>query len=186
VGVLGRAHHLLTAALLAMAAVATHLAFPAVPTIAVVALFGYLAIVPFGGGLGELWRSTGRRRWVARSDTALRVAHLAVICGLTLGWAAPVLILAALAGQGWHPSALVVVPVIAASVVRTATRQALRYDDLGVVDTPMGMMPVGLIRQVVRGPDVGVIAIILLMPVPPPLLVSAAVVAGVVMFCVLR
>lgn len=184
VGVLGRAHCLPVAGLLALAAVAAHLAFPALPGVVLLALFGYLAVMPFGGGLGELWRSTGRRRWTGRSDTVLRGAHLTVLCGLTACWALPVLGLAALTGAGLHPLVLLAVPVIAACVVRTSCRPLPRYDAT-TVDTPMGMVPVGLIGQVVRGPDLGVLAVWLL-TLAVPLVVSLMLVTGVVLLSVLR
>jgi hypothetical protein len=183
-GVRGRARHLPTAGLLALAAVVVHLGFPGLGLLAVFALAGYLAMVPLAGGLGELWRSPGRRRWVVRSDTALRADHLVVLTGLAGAWAAVAVGLAALAGQPWHPVVLLTVPLLAACAVRTVSRPLPTYDNLAPVDTPFGTMPARLILQTLRGPDVGVLGVALLAVLPA--YAGAAVVALVVAFCVLR
>lgn len=78
---------------------------------------GWLAMVPLAGGLGELWRLSGRRRWVVRSDLGLRADHLIVLTGLAAIWAA-------------------------ACAVRTVSRPLTTYDNLGQLDTPFGAMPV--------------------------------------------
>ncbi|HEY0450665.1 DUF6297 family protein [Actinophytocola sp.] len=183
-GVLGRARHVPTAALLAFTAVATHLALPALPAEVVFALLGYLAMVPLAAGLGELWRSPGRRRWVGRTDAALRADHLVVLTALAAGWAAAVLGLAALAGHGWPATVLLTVPLMSACAIRTVTRNPPTYDNLAQVDTPVGAMPMRLILQTLRGPDVGVLAVVLVPALPT--LAGVAVVAAVVALCVLR
>jgi hypothetical protein len=173
-GVLGRARHVPTAVLLALAAIAARLAFPALPGIVLFSLLGYLALVPLVAGLGELWRSPGRRRWVGLSDTALRAHHLVVAVALAACWALPVYLLA-----DWHTHVLVMVPVLAAATVRTMTRKAPTYDNLVPVDTPIGAMPIRLFLQTGRGMEVGVVAAVLI-PASPwwgQGLVVAAVVA---------
>lgn len=183
-GVLGRARHVPTAALLALLAVAAHLAFPALLDEALFALLGYLALVPLGAGLGELWRSSGRRRWVGSSDRALLVDHFVVLTGVAAAWAAPVVGLAALAGSGWTPTVLLTVPLMSACTIRTVTRNPPAYDNLVTVDTPMGSLPLRLIAQTVRGPDVGLLALLFIPTVPAA--VGAGIVATVVAFCLLR
>ena len=170
-GVRGRARHVPTAVLLGLAAVAAHRTFPALPETILVAVFGYLALVPLTAGLGELWRSPGRRRWVGLTDTALRWHHFLVATALAAAWALPV--------SGWDLNVLVTVPVLSACAVRTMTRKAPTYDNLVPVDTPMGAVPVRLIMQTLRGPDAGVLAVALMFGTPPwgTALVVAAVVA---------
>lgn len=173
-GVRGRARHVPTAVLLGLAAVAAHRTFPALPEIILLAVLGYLALVPLTAGLGELWRSPGRRRWVGLTDTALRWHHFLVATALAAVWALPVSLLG-----GWDLNVLVAVPVLSACTVRTMTRKAPSYDNPVPVDTPMGSMPVRLIMQTLRGPDAGVLAVALISDTPPwgTALVVAAVVA---------
>jgi hypothetical protein len=160
-GVLGRTRHVPTAALLAVTAVAVHRTFPAPPAVAVFAVFGYAALVPLVAGLGELWRSPGRRRWVGLGDVSLRWHHLLVATALAAAWAVPVWLLG-----GWGVEVLVTVPVLAASTIRTMTRRAPSYDNLMPVDTPMGSLPIRLILQTFRGPDLGALALVVMAGVP--------------------
>jgi hypothetical protein len=178
-GVRGRARHVPTAVLLGLAAVAAHRTFPTVPAIVLLAVLGYLALVPLTAGLGELWRSPGRRRWVGLTDTALRWHHFLVATALAAVWALPVCLLG-----GWNPNVLVAVPVVAACVVRTMTRKAPSYDNPVPVDTPMGSVPVRLIMQTLRGPDAGALAVALMFGTP--WWGQAVVVAAVVSLAVFR
>lgn len=175
-GVRGRARHIHTAVLLGLAAVAAHRTFPALPEVVVLAVFGYLALVPLTAGLGELWRSPGRRRWVGLTDTALRWHHFLVATALAAAWALPV--------SGFDLNVLVTVPVLSACAVRTMTRKAPTYDNLVPVDTPMGAVPVRLIMQTLRGPDVGVLAVALMAGLP--LWGAAVAAAAVVALAVFR
>jgi hypothetical protein len=153
-GVLGRARHVPTAVLLALTAVAGRHTFPALPDVVVFTVPGYLALLPLVAGLGELWRSPGRRRWLGSTDTALRARHFLVATALAAGWGVPVCLLG-----GWDPEVLLTVPVLAACAVRTMTRRAPTYDNLVPVDTPFGAVPARLVLQTVRGPDLGVLAV---------------------------
>lgn len=156
-GVRGRVRHVPTAVLLGLAAIAARPAFPALPGIVLFSLLGYLALVPLVAGLGELWRSPGRRRWVGLPDTALRAHHLVVTIALAACWAVPVYLLA-----DWSVHVLVMIPVLGAAAVRTLTRKAPTYDNLVPVDTPFGAMPLRLFLQTGRGMDVGVLAAVLI------------------------
>jgi hypothetical protein len=169
-GVLGRARHVPTAVLLAVLAVAVHRTFPALPGLVVFAAAGYAALVPLVAGLGELWRSPGRRRWAGFGDVALRWHHLVVATGLVAVWGVPVWLLG-----GWDANVLVTVPIVAASAVRTMTRRPPTYDNLVPVDTPVGAVPLRLIAQTVRGPDLGALALLF---VPGAPWWAAALVAG--------
>jgi hypothetical protein len=178
-GVLGRRRHFPTAGLLALTAAAVHRTLPGLPDDVVFGLLGYLAVVPLAAGLGELWRSPGRRRWVGRSDLALRAVHLVVLTGVAAVWAAVTTALA-----GYDPSVLLTVPLLAACAVRTVTRPPPTYDNLAPVDTPVGTIPVRLLLQTVRGPDVGALALAGL--ALPGGAAGIALVPFVVAFCVLR
>jgi hypothetical protein len=56
-GVLGRLRYAATGVVIACLTGVGHLAFPAVPVAPLFALAAYAALVPFVGGLGELWRA---------------------------------------------------------------------------------------------------------------------------------
>lgn len=171
-GVLGRSRHVPAAVLLAAVAVVVHRAFPALPGLVVFAVPGYCALVPLVAGLGELWRAPGRRRWVGTGDTALRRDHLVVATGIAAVWA-----LAVWPAGGWGPEVLFAVPVLAATAVRTLTRRAPAFDNLLPVDTPFGALPLRLVLQTLRGPDLGVLALLLLQAAPWWVAAGAVVVA---------
>ncbi|MDI5982228.1 DUF6297 family protein, partial [Amycolatopsis magusensis] len=124
---------------------------------AVVAVAAYAALMPFGGGLGELWRGLGLRRWLDERDLRLRAAYALVFAGLALAWALVLVLVVALLGVSFGPAAWLVLPLAAASVLRTASRPPMTYDNLVVTDTPLGQAPVRLITQAIRGPDLGVV-----------------------------
>jgi hypothetical protein len=169
-GVLGRARHVPTAVLLGITAVAAHRVLPALPDLLVFTVLGYVALVPLTAGLGELWRSPGRRRWLGSTDTALRWHHFLVATAVAALWGVPVGLLTAAA-----PAVLVTIPVLAACAVRTMTRKPPTYDNLMPVDSPFGTFPVRLLLQTGRGPDAGVPALLLIAALP---LWAAVLVAG--------
>jgi hypothetical protein len=184
-GVAARARFVPFAVLLALATAAAHLAFAALPDLVLLAAVGYVAVVPFAGGLGLLWRSAGLRRWTGGSDLGLRLTGLAVLGVVAAAWLGLVLGVAALAGAPVSPLALVAVPVVAAGAVRMVTRQAPSYDDIGETVTPFGtVVPVRLVYQTTRGPDVAALAVLLVHVLPP--VAGAVVVAVAVAGCVLR
>ena len=57
---------------------------------------------------------------------------------------------------------------VLAAVYRTATRKPILYDG-GLAHTPMGPIPVTLLRQVLRGPDLVALLVLvgLFLPVTP-------------------
>lgn len=178
-GVLGRSRHVPTAALLGITAAAACRVLPALPDLVVLAVFGYLALVPLTAGLGELWRSPGRRRWLGSTDFALRWHHFVVATAVAAVWSVPVCLLA-----GADLAALVIIPVLSASAIRTMTRNPPTYDNLVPVDTPFGNFPARLAGQTVRGPDLGVVALVLIPTLP--LWGAAIVVAAVVAVALFR
>lgn len=165
-GVVGRARLVPTAVLLALTTIVAQLTFPALPDLVAVTVLGYLSVLPFGAALGDLWASQGRRRWVGLSNPTLRAANLVVLAGVAAAWVLPVVLVAGLAVE-----ALYAVPVIAAGVVRTVTRKPPSFDTLGEVVTPFGVVPAVLVVQVVRGPDLVLLAMIF-----PPVTVPLALV----------
>jgi hypothetical protein len=178
-GVLGRARHVPTAVLLGMTSAAAHRVLPALPGIVVFTVLGYLALVPLIAGLGELWRSPGRRRWLGSTDTALRWHHFVVATALAAAWGLPVCLLG-----GSDPAVLLTVPVLSACAIRTMTRKPPTYDNLLPVDTPFGSLPTRLITQTTRGPDLGAVAVLLIPALPlwgAVLVIAAAVALAIAM-----
>jgi hypothetical protein len=130
----------------------------AVPSVAwVTRLVGlYLATNRLTGGLRTVARSPGLRRALGGGDGTLRLTHLVVPwLGAVLWW-----LLTWPAGPhlgGVEP--LIVVGVVGAAY-RSATRPPMAYGG-PAVDTPFGLIPVDLIRQVIRGLDVLAVVIVI-------------------------
>ncbi|SNT62638.1 hypothetical protein SAMN05421812_114137 [Asanoa hainanensis] len=136
-------------AVLVLAVYAVAIALPAVAG-AVQVIAAYLAADRFAGGLRGISRSAGLRRAMGGSDASLKLIHLVVpALAATLWWLATVPAVGA--GPLWL--AVLLVAGVAATVYRAATRGPMVYGG-SVAETPMGVVPVDLIRQVVRGPDV--------------------------------
>ncbi len=110
----------------------------------------YLVANRFGSGLRILNRSPGLRRALGGGNPLQDVVHLVLpaVAGVTW-W------LATAAGGESRPGWLqaVLVNGVMVAVYRTATRPPMRYDGF-VLYTPFGLIPVELVRAVLRGPDV--------------------------------
>jgi hypothetical protein len=132
-----------------LAVYAVQVALPAVaPAVQVVAAF--LAADRFAGGLRGIARSAGLRRAIGGTDASLKMIHLVVpALAAILFWVATVPAVGA--GPNWLTVLLVV--GVAVGVYRSSTRGPMIYGG-SVAESPMGSMPVDLIRQVIRGPDV--------------------------------
>jgi hypothetical protein len=167
VGILGRSRYLGTAALLAIAVGVAHAALPGLPPVVLLALGGYAALMPFGGGIGELWRNTGLRRWLDTGDYELRLVNTLVLACLAAAWGLVVALVDVVLGVNVPGSAWLTLPLVVGSVLRTATRPPMTYDNLGATDTPMGPMPTRLLTQMFRGPDLGFIGVVVLAAAPP-------------------
>ncbi|MGH3499999.1 MAG: hypothetical protein ACRDQA_03710 [Nocardioidaceae bacterium] len=152
VGLAGSGHALVAALLLVFLAIVLLELAPALPASAVLAATGYLSLLPAAGGLARLWRHPSLRRWIDAGDLRLHVTSAAVLIVPVLGWCALAILL------GAPPVVLATTPIIVVAVVRTVTRPLPRYDDIGVVDTPKGPMPIRLITQTLRGIDILIIA----------------------------
>ncbi|HVW42679.1 MAG TPA: DUF6297 family protein [Amycolatopsis sp.] len=166
-------------ALVAVVALA-HVLFPTVDPAWWLGLGGYAAAMPFAGGLAELTRSAGLRRWVGRGDREIRITAAVVLVVVMAAWAGAAAALGVpLTGYG----ALALV-VAAAAVVRTVTRSTMNFGDLGVTAVAGTLAPVGLLVQVLHGPDLLVICLVLLgtgalLAAALSLALSATAVAGV-------
>ncbi|GAB3139998.1 hypothetical protein GCM10027258_20040 [Amycolatopsis stemonae] len=161
-GTLGRSRYAGAAALVAFAVVVAHIALPTMPGAVLAGLGGYVALTPYGAGLGELWRNPGRRRWLGSSNRELVLAHGVVLAAAGLAWAALLAVVTLAAGTAFTAGAWLAVPLAVLSILRTVTRTAVDYANPGFVDTPVGPMPANLTRQLFRGLDLLVIGIVVL------------------------
>jgi hypothetical protein len=110
-----------------------------------------LAVDRLAGGLRTVSRSAAIRRSIGGSDRAIRLAHLVIpACGALL-WSALTLPVVWSAG----PWLGVLYPAVTATLVvyRLATRRAMDYNLAGTMDPTHGVLPIGLIIQLFRGPD---------------------------------
>jgi hypothetical protein len=126
-GVLGRSRYAGAGLVIACLVGVGHFAFPALPVGVLFSVGAYAALVPFVGGLGELWRNPGRRRWLAASDLELRLVNGLVIGALALVWglllALVMLVLSAIpAWPVW-----LAIPLAVVAALRTATRPPMNY-----------------------------------------------------------
>ncbi|SES27936.1 hypothetical protein [Actinokineospora terrae] len=145
-GALARRSALPFAGLVLLAIPVLRHAFPVVGSIWWVGLGAYLSTVPFAGGLAEVVRTAGLRRWVPTSTRVLKLAAFAVLTVAAALWGATVVLLG-------FPFVPLAVPLVAWAVVRTVSRPDIDYT--AGVSTDVGglYLPVGLVFQVLRGPD---------------------------------
>ncbi len=161
-GTLGRSRYAGAALLVGLAVVVAHIAVPTVPGAVLIGIGAYVALTPFGAGLGELWRNPGRRRWLGSADRELVLTHGLVLAGAGLLWAAVLFVVTLAGGTSFPASAWLAVPLSVLSIVRTVTRTAVDYANPGFVDTPVGPMPANLTRQLFRGLDLQVLGMVVL------------------------
>ncbi|RZQ65091.1 hypothetical protein [Amycolatopsis suaedae] len=181
-----RARYATSAVLLAVLVVIGHRAFPAFPDTVLVAVGMFVALIPFAGGIGAVWRSPGLRRWIGGKDLTVRAWHSLVFAGVGAAWAVVLLGLSLLVAAPLSLAAWLTVPLAAMAIGRTATRKQMDYGNVAVSDTPMGQLPVGLATQAVRGPDLLLVGVVLLTAWPGPLLVPTLVVAVLTLWSALR
>ncbi len=161
-GTLGRSRYAGAALLVGLAVVVAHIAVPTVPGAVLVGVGAYVALTPFAGGLGELWRNPGRRRWLGSSDRDLVLAHGLVLAGVGLAWWTALFVVTLAGGTSFAAGAWLAVPLSVLAILRTVTRTAVDYANPGFIDTPMGPMPANLTRQLFRGLDLQVVGMVLL------------------------
>lgn len=143
-------------AALLLASYAVAVALPSIEQSAHIVL-AYLATGRLAGGLRAISRSPGLRRSLGGHDIVLRLAHLVVPAVGALIWYAATLPVIRTGPGGID--ALLLIGVIAAAY-RAGTRPPMRYDGV-VVDSPFGMIPVDLVRQILRGPDLVAVLVVL-------------------------
>jgi hypothetical protein len=121
---------------------------------------GYLAGNRLAAGLRAVCRSPALRRSLGGTDRRLHLVHLVVPgTGVLLWW---------LAGSGLaapRPNQLVFVIGLVFAVYRNAAAPPVDYGG-SVVDTPFGLVPVGMLRQVLRGLDVVAVLVFLQLLLP--------------------
>jgi hypothetical protein len=116
----------------------------------------YLAADRLAGGLRTLSRAPGLRRALGGGETEVRLVHLVVpAVGAALWW----LITAPVGGA--HPGGVEILLVagVVGAVYRAATRPPMAYGG-AAVETPFGLIPVDLLRQLTRGLDVLAVVVI--------------------------
>lgn len=161
-GTLGRSRYAGAAALVGFAVVVAHIALPTLPDAVLVGVGAYVALMPFGAGLGELWRNPGRRRWLGSANRELVLTHGLALAAVGVAWAALLAAVTFAARTSLDVGAWLAVPLSVLSILRTVTRTAVDYANPGFVDTPVGPMPANLTRQLFRGLDLQVIGIVVL------------------------
>lgn len=161
-GALARARYADTAVLLALVALLAGAALPGVSDVVLVGVAGFAALMPFGAGIGQLWRSPGLRRWFDASDLKLRTVHAAMLGGLALGWGMVLFAGGLVLDELPSPAAWFALPLAAGTVLRIATRRPVDYGDIGVLATPFGQLPARLVGPLLSGPTPGVVGIVVL------------------------
>ncbi len=110
----------------------------------------YLAAGRLAGGLRTVARSPGLRRALGGDELRLRLVHLALpALGTILWWA----LTFPAGGPPLGPAEILLVAGVVAAAYRAATRPPMSYGG-ALIETPIGLVPVELIRQLARGPDV--------------------------------
>jgi len=108
----------------------------------------FVAVRPFSRGLEQVCGSAALRFVLGVSDRYLRALHLVVPVTVAVLWS---VVTAPAAGR----FAVVAAPLAVFGAVATIYRLATRADpDYGgvLIDTPLGVIPADLVRQVSRGP----------------------------------
>jgi hypothetical protein len=133
---------------LALAQYALAVVAPSVASAARLVL-AYVAAGRLTGGLSAVARSPGLRRALGGSEVLLRVVHMVIpAVGTILWWLVT-------ASAGGLPSSILQaapVVVVVGAAYRAATRPPVSHGG-ALVETPFGLVPVDLILQLARGPD---------------------------------
>ncbi len=135
------------------------------------ALIAYLVAIDFAEGLFSWTRSDSIRRSLPLPDAACRTALLAAPLAVGATWLALALALARVDMTIWP----ILVAAVAAGVVRSAEARDTSSAAAGMVSTPMGVIPLGLILLAIRGFDLILLPGILLTLGQPVLAFFAAV-----------
>lgn len=134
------------------------------------ALIGYLVAVDFSEGLVSWTRSDSVRRALPLSDTACRAALIAAPLAVSAVWLAIALPLARVEATVWP----ILVVAVGAGTLRAADARDTSSAAAGMVSTPMGVIPMGLILLAIRGFDQILLPAVLLTLGQPLLAMVAA------------
>jgi hypothetical protein len=117
----------------------------------------YLAAGRLTAGLRAVAGSNGLRRSLGGDERVVRLIHLVVpTLGAVLWWA----ITTPAGGPRLGGGVVLLLAGIVGAAYRGATHSPMSYDGM-TVDTPFGVVPIGLIIQLVRGPDLLGVVIVL-------------------------
>jgi hypothetical protein len=156
-GVFARRAALLLTLLLVWAVAVVHLVFPLLSTAWLVGVAGYFAGLPFAAVLAKLHQQPGLRRWLGCTDMDLRGTTAALVVVVMAAWVALVIAF----GVPATTTVLIAALLAAAAVIRTATRPAIDYSNVGTTVTPDGnLVPFGLVVQLARGPEVLIVGLL--------------------------
>jgi hypothetical protein len=156
-GVFARRAALLLSLLLVWAVAVVHLVFPLLSTPWLVGGAGYFAALPFAAVLAKLHQQPGLRRWLGCTDLDLRLTTAGLVVVVVAIWLALVVAF----GVPASVQVLLAALLAAAAVIRTATRPAIDYGNVGAAVTPDGnLVPFGLVVQLARGPEVLIIGLL--------------------------
>lgn len=134
-----------------------HLVFPLLSTPWLVGVAGYFAALPFAAVLAKLHQQTGLRRWLGCTDLELRLTTAGLVVVVIAIWLTLVIVF----GVPASTQVLLAALLAAAAVIRTATRPAIDYSNVGTTVTPDGnLVPFGLVVQLARGPEVLIIGLL--------------------------
>lgn len=136
------------------------------------ALVAYLIAADFSEGLVSWTRSDSIRRGLPLTDTSCRVALLASPLLVAAVWLAAALPLARVEFVVWP----ILVAAVGAGTLRSAEARDTASAAAGMVSTPMGVIPLGLLLLAIRGFDLILLpAVLLTLGLPLPALLAAVV-----------
>ncbi|HEX3779557.1 MAG TPA: hypothetical protein VHX38_07795 [Pseudonocardiaceae bacterium] len=157
-GVLARRASLLLGVLLVWAVAVVHLVFPLLSPVWLVGVAAYFAALPFAALLAKLHQQPGLRRWLGCTDLDLRLATTGLVVAVVVVWLALVVVF----GIPLTPPIMLAALLACGAVIRTASRPALDYGNVGVAVSPDGnLVPFGLIVQLIRGPEVLIVGLLI-------------------------
>jgi hypothetical protein len=112
-------------------------------------VLAYLAVGRLAPGLRALARSPGLRRALGGEEWPTRILHMVVPgLGAVLWWLAT----SPAGGSAPRPGEIFLVAGVVGAVYRSATRPPMSYGG-AALETPIGMVPLELLTQMARGPD---------------------------------
>ncbi|MGW0518873.1 hypothetical protein [Crossiella sp. NPDC003009] len=119
------------------------------PPVWLFGLGGYFAVLPFTGGLGELYRSAGLRRWLGFDLKVIWRTWALLLTTLVTLWTGVALLLAPAA---FTPALLLLVPLVALAVLRTVARDNASYDtSTATIELGGAPIPVAYLANTFRG-----------------------------------